>query len=87
MSIETRERINEVIQWYGYHKKNVHSQDLRKVVELQGVMIDELFTLLTMVYRDMRVDVMNLAHMRSTGGIVMPANMTGGIPFKRKFDA
>ncbi len=86
MSKETRERINEFIQWYGYHKKNVHSQDLRKVVELQGVMIDELFTLLTMVYRDMRVDVMNLAGMRS-GQIVLPANMGSVVPFKRKFDA
>lgn len=86
MSKETRERIHEVIQWYGYHKKNVHSQDLRKVVELQGVMIDELFTLLTMVYRDMRIDVMNLAT-RNHSPIVMPANMTSVVPFKRRFDS
>lgn len=86
MSKETRERLNEIIQWYGYHKKNVHTQDLRKVVELQGAMIDELLTALTMVYRDMRIDVMNLAGMRS-GSIVMPANLGGALPFKRKFDA
>lgn len=88
MSKETRERLNEIIQWYGYHKKNVHTQDLRKVVELQGVMIDELLTALTMVYRDLRIDVMNLTGMRSGNiQLAMPANLGGAIPFKRKFDA
>jgi hypothetical protein len=86
MSKETRERINEIIQWASYHKKNVHSQDLRKVVEFQGIMLDELLTLLTMVYRDMRIDVMNLAGLKQ-GVIALPPNMGNAIPFKRKFDA
>jgi hypothetical protein len=87
-SKETYTRFMEIIQWYGYHKKNVQSADLRKTVELQGKMIDELFTLLTMVYRDQRLDA---ARARGFNGaaspIVMPANMGGAIPFKRKFDA
>lgn len=84
-SKDTYTRFMEVIQWYGYHKKNVHSADLRKTVELQGVMIDELLTLMTMMYRDQRMDVARAKMAASP--IVMPANLGNAIPFKRKFDA
>lgn len=82
---DTQERFMQIIQWYGWHKKNSQSADLRKMVELQGKMIDEMFTLMTMMYRDQRLDVVRAKMAQSP--IVMPANMGSTLPFKRKFDA
>lgn len=83
---DTQQRFLEIIQWYGYHKKNSQSADLRKQVELLTAMNDNMFTLMTMMYRDMRHIEMRAR--KADPMIALPANMTpmvNGVPFKRKF--
>lgn len=83
---DTHQRFQELIQWYGYHKKNSQSADLRQQVKLLTDMNDNLFTLMTMMYRDMRL--IELRARKADPMIALPANMTpmvNGVPFKRKF--
>lgn len=80
---DTQQRFMEVIQWYGYHKKNSQSADLRQQVKLLTDMNDNLFTLMTMMFRDIRIN--EARSRRGAPEIVIPANMASTIPFKRKF--
>ncbi len=81
---DTEQRFLEVIQWYDYHQKNSQSADLRQQVKLLKDMNSNLFTLMTMFYRDFR---MAQANSRKAGpSIVMPASMAPVVPFRRKFD-
>lgn len=80
---DTQARFMEIIQWYSYHKKNSGSADLRQQVKLLTDMVDNMFTLNTMMFRDMRM--MEAKSKLARPNIVMPANMGPVIPFKRKF--
>lgn len=76
---ETEQRFHEIIAWYSYHKKSTKVMSLPKKVELMDKMIDNMFTLMTMMYRDQRIAEAGRKQQR----IALPPNMsmkTGGIP-------
>lgn len=82
---DTQKRFMEIIQWYSYHKKNSQSADLRQQVKLLTDMVDNQFTLMTMMFRDLRHVDMRGRMKQST--IALPANMSPVVPFRRKFDS
>jgi hypothetical protein len=83
MSKATTDRFNEIIQWYGWHKKSAKVMRLPAKVELQEKMIDNMFSLMAMMYRDQQKAAMRSLQQQ----FVLPANMSSGnpaVPFRLK---